>query len=78
VFCEVAKHNRGLEHDDERDLTEAGLNEAAATALSDEKNFKTNGLRRSPACDTRTTWTLRHGCCYMGKVGFSPYVISKG
>jgi hypothetical protein len=62
----------------ECDPIEAGLNEAAATALSDEKKFKTNGLRQSPDSDTRTTWTLRHGCCYMGKVDFSPYVISKG
>jgi len=62
----------------ECDLIKAGLNEAAATALSDEKKFKTNGLRQSPDSDARTTWTLRHGCCYMGKVDFSPYVISKG
>ena len=38
----------------------------------------TNGLRRPPASDTRTTWTLRHGRCNKGKVGFSPFVISKG
>ena len=38
----------------------------------------TDGLGRSPAWDIRTTWTLWHGCCDMGKVGFSPSVISKG
>jgi hypothetical protein len=54
----------------ECDLIEAGLNEAAATALSDEKKFKTNGLRQSPDSDTRTTWTLRHGCCFMGESRF--------
>ena len=68
----------GLLYGRECDLIEAGLNEAAATALSDEKKFKTNGLRGSLASDVRTTWTLRHGCCYMGKVGFSSYVMSKG
>jgi len=35
---------------------------------SDGKDFKASGLRRSPGSNARTTWTLRHGCCYMGKV----------
>jgi len=68
---------RGLDRRRERDLTEAGLNEVAAMA-SDGKNFKASGLRGSPGSNARTTWTLWHGCCYMGKVGFSPDVISKG
>ena len=56
----------GAEHGRERDLIEAGLNEAAAMA-SDGKDFKASGLRRAPGSNARTTWTLRHGCCYMGK-----------
>jgi hypothetical protein len=37
----------------ECDLIEAGLNEAAATALSDEKKFKIKGLRQSSGASGR-------------------------
>ena len=33
-------------------------------------------LQRVPTRNEGTTWTLRHGCCYMGKITFLPLVIS--
>jgi hypothetical protein len=62
----------------ECDLIEAGLNEAAATALSDEKSS------RPVVCDNRQTRTRaqlgRYGAdvAIWGEVDFSLYVISKG
>ena len=63
--------------DRECDLIEAGLNEAAAMA-SDSKKFQSQWSSTVARLECAHNLDVTARMFYMGKVGFSPDVISKG